>query len=321
VGISGSARGHEAAQVASAWALRPGVDVVYPYYRDIGVALTLGISSYEIFLGLLDRASDPFSGARQMPLHWTSARLRMPSPSTSIATQIPHAVGAALASKLRGEDSVTIVYFGDGATSKGDFHEAANFAAVHQLPVVFFCENNQYAISVPANRQMPGGAAVDKAAAYRMPGERIDGNDAAGVYRRTLVALKRARSGMGPTFIEAVVYRLGPHTSHDDDTRYRSRREVQEWEAREPVARLRATLLADGVLGATADDEIVAVAKAEVDEALARAELAPAPDPRSAFEPILHGVTVADPFTRDGRARVSRDTAGVRSTGTVVEPA
>src|SRR5262245_24966486 len=210
VGISASTRGHEAAQVASAWAVRPGKDVVYPYYRDIGVAFTLGITPLDLFLGALDRAGEPFSGGRQMPFHYTSPKLRMPTPSTSIATQIPHAVGAALACKIRREDAITFCWFGDGATSKGDFHEGLSFAAIHRLPIVFVCENNQYAISVPLKLQLPVPSVADRAAGYGFPAEQCDGTSVHEVYATVRKAVERARAGEGPSLVETLVYRLGP---------------------------------------------------------------------------------------------------------------
>ena len=315
VGITGSVRGHEAAQVGSAWALRPGRDIVYPYYRDVGVALSLGLAPLDILLGALDKAGDPFSGARQMPFHFTSTRLRIPTPSTSVATQIPHAVGAALASRLRGEDGVAIVYFGDGAASKSDFHEGLNFAAVRKLPVVFFCENNQYAISVPLRLQMPVASVADRAAGYGVPGERFDGTDVLESYRATRRAIERAESGAGPSLLEAVIYRLGPHTSHDDDSRYRSRAEVAEWEARDPIPRLRADLLDRGLLSADQERALASDVRREVDEALAAAEAAPDPTRSSAFRDHLAGYVVPDPFARSGAVR-REDTAGVFATGT-----
>ncbi|MCC6177887.1 MAG: thiamine pyrophosphate-dependent dehydrogenase E1 component subunit alpha [Chloroflexi bacterium] len=314
VGISATARGHEAAQVASASVLRPGTDVVLPYYRDIGVALTLGITPQEILLGALDKAADPFSGAKQMPFHFTSPRLRMPTPSTSIATQIPHAVGAALACKLRHEDAVTVVYFGEGATSKGDFHEALSFAAIHRLPVIFFCENNQYAISVPVARQIPVAQVADRARGYGIPGERCDGMSVEDVYATTSRAVQRARRGEGPTLIEALVYRLGPHTSHDDDSRYRSRDEVAAWEAREPIARLRGELFGCGLLDETADRALVSDVRADIEAALRAAEAAAPPDRISAFRQVLADVTVPDPFA-DGRASGDRSARRTSSEG------
>src|SRR5262249_52972485 len=170
-------RGHEAVQVGSAQALRAGVDWVVTYYRDWAVALTLGVTPYDCLLSLLGKRDDPFSGGRQLPGHFSVPALRLLSPSSAVATQIPHAVGLGLAASLRGEQAVAIVYFGDGATSEGDFHEAASFAGVHRLPVVFLCENNQYAISVPLPRQIPTPTVAERAAAYGFPGVRVDGND------------------------------------------------------------------------------------------------------------------------------------------------
>jgi 2-oxoisovalerate dehydrogenase E1 component alpha subunit len=319
VGIAASARGHEAAQVASAWAVRPGQDVLYPYYRDIGVALTVGISPLDLFLGALNRAGEPFSGSRQMPFHYTSAALRMPTPSTSIATHIPHAVGAALASKVRGEDAVTFCWFGDGATSKGDFHEGLSFAAIHRLPVVFICENNQYAISVPLALQLPVASVAQRAAGYGIPAEQIDGMSVTETYAAVRRAIARAQAGEGPSLVETLVYRLGPHTSHDDDSRYRSRDEVASWEAREPIARLRARLHTAGLLDDAADAALQANVNDEIAQALAAAEAAPEPDPATAFTDILAGYTVPNPFNRsakrsDSASRQSGE--GIHATGT-----
>ena len=321
IGITGPVRGHEAAQLGSIWALRPGQDVVYPYYRDIGVALALGMTPLDILLGALDKADDPFCGARQMPFHYTSAPLRVPSPSTSIATQIPHAVGAALASRLRGEDAATIVYFGDGAASKGDFHEGLSFAAIHKLPIVFFCENNQYAISVPLRLQTPTGSVADRAGGYGVPGARFDGTSVEETYEATRDAVERARAGRGPSLLEAVCYRLGPHTSHDDDTRYRTRDEVATWQARDPVVRARASLLERGLLSVEAERELADGVRREIDEALTRAEAAPDPTPTDAFGGVLADYVVPDPFGRaEGRAARRIDTEGIGSTGAGAPP-
>jgi 2-oxoisovalerate dehydrogenase E1 component alpha subunit len=315
VAISASVRGHEAAQVASAWVARPGQDVLYPYYRDIGVVLTLGITPLDLFLGTLDKAGEPFSGARQMPFHYTSPKLRMPTPSTSI----PHAVGAALASKVRREDAVTLCWFGDGATSKGDFHEGLSFASIHRLPIVFICENNQYAISVPSALQLPTSGVAERASGYGLPAERCDGMSVQETYATVSRAAARARAGEGPSLVEALVYRLGPHTSHDDDTRYRSRDEVASWEAREPIARLRAELLERGLLDADADAAMQAEIDREIAEALAAAEAAPEPDPSEAFRDVLADYVVPNPFERstERSASASRQSGeGIHATGT-----
>ncbi|HEX3621416.1 MAG TPA: thiamine pyrophosphate-dependent enzyme, partial [Acidimicrobiales bacterium] len=157
------AEGQEAAQVGSAWALRAGHDVALPYYRDVGVVLTLGMTPYEIFLAVMAKADDPNSGARQMPNHWGSARLGIITGSSPIGTQFPHASGLALASTMRGDDKVTMTWFGEAAASKGDFHEALNFAGIHRLPTVFVCENNGYAISVGMRKQSAVPDVADRA--------------------------------------------------------------------------------------------------------------------------------------------------------------
>ena len=318
VAISASVRGHEAAQVASAWVVRPGQDVLYPYYRDIGVVLTLGITPFELFLGTLDKAGEPFSGARQMPFHYTSQRLRMPTPSTSIATQIPHAVGAALASKVRREDAVTFCWFGDGATSKGDFHEGLSFASIHRLPIVFICENNQYAISVPLALQSPVPSVAERAAGYGIPAERCDGMSVQETYAAVGKAAARARSGQGPSLVEALVYRLGPHTSHDDDSRYRTREEVASWEAREPIGRLRAELFERGLLDEAAEASMRAEADRVIGEALAAAEAAPEPDPSEAFRDLLADYVAPNPFERrprSGESASRQSGEGIHATG------
>ncbi|HZS01205.1 MAG TPA: thiamine pyrophosphate-dependent dehydrogenase E1 component subunit alpha [Chloroflexota bacterium] len=273
------ARGHEALQVASARALRIGVDWVVTYYRDWGVALALGLTPYDCLLSLLGKADDPFSGGRQLPGHFSAPALRLLSPSSAVATQIPHAVGLALAARLRREPAVAIVYFGDGATSEGDFHEAANFAGIYRLPVVFVCENNRYAISVPTTRQMPTATVAERAVAYGFPGVRVDGNDPLAVYGATRAALARARAGDGPTLLEAETYRLLPHSSDDDDRTYRDPAEVAAWEAREPLRRYRARLTDLGLWSDADDAALWAEAQARVAAEAAAAEAAPDPPP------------------------------------------
>ncbi|MBI3966041.1 MAG: thiamine pyrophosphate-dependent dehydrogenase E1 component subunit alpha, partial [Chloroflexi bacterium] len=172
-----SCNGHEASQVGTAWALRPGVDWVYPYYRDLGVILPLGMTPREVMLAVFARADDPSSGGRQMAGHWGKRDLKIVSVSSPVGTQIPQAAGTAYASKLFGSDEVTAVYFGEGTTSQGDFHEGLNFASIHRLPVVFICENNAYAISTPQRLEMAVGSVADRAPAYGMPGVSVDGND------------------------------------------------------------------------------------------------------------------------------------------------
>jgi len=275
--------GHEVAQVASAFNLKPGKDWVVPYYRDMGVVLTVGMTPRDLMLGLLAKAADPSSGGRQMPSHFGHAKLRIVSGSSPVATQIPHAAGIALASKLRGEKDATIVYFGDGATSKGDFHEALNFAGVHRLPVVFFCENNGYAISVPLKKQMAIAHVSQRAAGYGFPGVTVDGNDALAVYAASKEALQRARAGEGPTLIEAVVQRLVPHSSDDDQRRYRSQEEIEAGKLADPVPLFKAYLEAQGLLTEEQNEEINKRVAKEVDDATDFAEKSPYPEPEDAL--------------------------------------
>jgi 2-oxoisovalerate dehydrogenase E1 component alpha subunit len=254
-----------------------------------------------------------------MPFHYTSQRLRMPTPSTSIATQIPHAVGAALASKVRREDAVTFCWFGDGATSKGDFHEGLSFASIHRLPIVFICENNQYAISVPLALQSPVPSVAERAAGYGIPAQRCDGMSVQETYAAVSRAAARAGSGEGPSLVEALVYRLGPHTSHDDDSRYRSREEVASWESREPVGRLRAELFERGLLDEAAEASMQADVGRGIGEALAQAEAAPEPDPSEAFRDLLADYVAPNPFerrSRTGESAPRQSGEGIHATGT-----
>ncbi len=278
--------GHEAAQVGTAYALRPGHDWVVPYYRDIGVALTIGQTARDLLLAHLAKAEDISSGGRNMPSHFSDRRLRIVSGSAPVGTQMPHAVGIAFAAKLRGLDEVSAVYFGDGATSTGDCHEAMNFAGVHKLPVIFVCEHNMYAISVRWNRQAAVENVAVRAQGYGFPGVTVDGNDVLAVYAAAKEAVERARRGEGPTFIEAKTYRLVPHTSDDDDRRYRTREEVEEWAKRDPIPRFEEWLMEHDVLDARARDETHKKAAQEVDEATEYAEAAASPRPESALEHV-----------------------------------
>ena len=213
VGFHVSCRGHEATQVGAAWALEPGLDFLHPYYRDIGMVLCFGMTPRELMLALFAKHEDVTSGGRQMTAHFSKKSARIVSGSSPVSTQLPQAVGLALASQIRGEEAVTLTSFGEGGSSKGDFHEALNFAGIWQLPVIFLCENNQYAISVHQSKQMAIENVADRAAGYGIPGVIVDGNDVLAVYAATNEAVRRARAGQGPTLIEAKTYRTLPHTS------------------------------------------------------------------------------------------------------------
>ncbi|HEY3116872.1 MAG TPA: thiamine pyrophosphate-dependent dehydrogenase E1 component subunit alpha [Chloroflexota bacterium] len=306
-----TAQGHEACQVASAFALRPEHDWVATYYRDLGVVLALGMTSREVMLHFFSRDLDPCSGGRQMPNHWSYPRLRIITGSSVVATQIPHAVGLALASKLRGEDDVTVAYFGEGGSSEGDFHEGLNFASIHQLPVIFFCENNGYAITEPQSRQMAIENVADRGSAYGIAGQVVDGNDPLAVYQTMTWAVSACRHGHGPKLIEAKTYRLVPHTSSDDDRRYRSRAEVEEWAKKDPVIRFRDRLLQQEIVTEARIDLLDSRAEAEVDDAVEFAEKRPLPSPEDAFTHV-YAVSQA---ASSGKAR-SRHSAPARRSGT-----
>src|SRR5439155_1036616 len=274
-----SGQGHEGAQVGSAWAIRRGRDperrdVVLPYYRDLAVVLTLGMTPYEVMLAVFARADDPNSGGRQMPNHWSSRQLGIITGSSCIATQIPHAAGIALAMKSRGDDRAAICYFGDGAASKGDFHEPLNMAGIHRLPVVFICENNGYAISVPLSKESAVENIAQHAHSYGMPGMIVDGNDPLDVYASVHSAISRARHGEGPSLIECKTYRYLAHTSDDDDRTYRSPQEVETWRKKDPLQRMKQYLIEQRLLSESREEELLAEVKAEVDQAARDAEAA-----------------------------------------------
>jgi 2-oxoisovalerate dehydrogenase E1 component alpha subunit len=221
-----------------------------------------------------------------MPAHFGCRRLNIVTGTSPVATQIPQAAGIALAAKLRGEDTVVVTSFGEGSTSEGDFHEGLNWAGIHRLPVIFFCENNQYAISVPLDLQMPVENVADRAAGYGMPGVIVDGNDVLAVYHAARQAVMRARSGEGPTLLEAKTYRPVPHSSDDDDRSYRSREEVMIWKKRDPILRFETYLEEHGLLGTERQEEMLEQAMAEVDEAIRYAESAADPAPEEVLGPV-----------------------------------
>jgi len=282
-----SGEGHEAAQVGSAFALRPGVDWVFPYYRDVAVAVTIGMTPVDILRGFFARRDDINSGGRNMPSHFSHLGLRIVSGSAPIATQLPHAVGAALAAKLRKLDEIAVGYSGDGSTSTGDWHESMNFAGVQRLPVIFVCEHNNYAISVPWRKQAAIENVSIRAQGYGFPGVSVDGNDVLAVYGAMSEALKRVRAGEGPTLIEAKTYRLMPHSSDDDDRRYRTREEVEAWSAKDSVAAFPHQLKELGVLDDNAEKEINDRVNHEVDAATDQVEQEPQPEAPTALRHVL----------------------------------
>ncbi len=265
--------GQEAAQVGSAWALKPE-DWMFPSYREHAVQAIRG----QRWVDILTYWGGNEEGNR-IPEGVNNFTISIP-----IATQVLHAVGVAWAAKLKGDRIASIVYFGDGATSEGDFHEGMNFAGVFQCPVVFFCQNNQYAISVPRTRQTASETLAQKAIAYGFEGVQVDGNDLLAVYQVTKEALEKARSGGGPTMIEAITYRLSHHTTADDWTRYRSKEEVEEWKQKDPIPRFRKYLESRDFWNEKDEERVWEEAKAEVAQAVEEYEKMPERDVEEIFK-------------------------------------
>jgi len=269
IGTFAPVKGQEAAQIGSVFTLRPQ-DWTVPSFRETAAMIHRGWPIEKIlafFAGYLE-GGQPGPEQRDLPV------------TIPVATQIPHAVGLAYAAQYRGDDAVVMVYFGDGATSEGDFHEAANFAGVWHVPVVFVCQNNQWAISVPLKKQTHSRTIAQKALAYGFPGVQVDGNDVLAVYEASRAAVERARAGEGPTLIECVTYRLAMHTTADDPTKYRADAEVKEWERKDPLTRFTAYLEKRNLLEKGLEEAI----DAEIAAAVQRFEAMPPPDPLGMFD-------------------------------------
>ncbi len=260
-----SFEGQEAAQIGTAAALRPA-DWMVASYRDGAAMWFHGYPWRNLLLGRSgdERGGSPPDGVPVLP------------PSITVGAHMLHAVGLGWAAALRGEDRVAITYFGDGATSEGDFHEAMNFAAVYATPTVFVCQNNGWAISLPRHRQTASATIAQKADAYGMPGVLVDGNDLLACHATAAEAVERARAGGGPTLIEALTYRLGPHTTADDPGRYRDDAEVEEWRRRDPLDRVRRHLAAHDAWDEAWQQALEDEATAELEAAVAEAEALPA---------------------------------------------
>jgi 2-oxoisovalerate dehydrogenase E1 component alpha subunit len=274
-----SPRGHEVAQVAAITALEPGRDRFCLYYRDFAAALACGFTAHELMLSAFARAGDPSSGGRQTPGNFGSRRLGVIIGSSTVGPQIPKAAGVGLALKWRGEGGLCFVSFGEGATSQGDFHEGLNFAAIHRCPVIFFCENNHWAISVPQPLQVAGPGVAERGAGYGIPGLRVSGDDFFEVHAAVSEAARRARAGEGPTLIEASVFRLQSHSTDDDQRAYRPADELAAEALKDPIPRLRADLTGRGWLTAQADEGLIVAVTEEVESATEDAERAADPDP------------------------------------------
>lgn len=288
IGTFAPIKGQEAAQIGSVATLR-ATDWMVPSFRETAAMLWRGWPIERLLLFFAGRleGGEPAPGQRNLPI------------TIPVATQLPHAVGLAYAAQYRGEDAVVMVYFGDGATSEGDFHEAMNFAGVWHVPVVFVCQNNQWAISVPLKKQTHSRTLAQKALAYGIPGLQVDGNDVLAVYTAAREAVDRARAGGGPTLIECVTYRLGVHTTADDPTKYRSEEEVRAWERKDPLTRFTAFLEKRNLLQADVEAEV----EREIAAAVARFEAWPPPDPLTPFD---HVYATRPPHLEAQRADLAR---------------
>jgi pyruvate dehydrogenase E1 component alpha subunit/2-oxoisovalerate dehydrogenase E1 component alpha subunit len=284
VSFYGGARGQEAVPVAAGLAVRDD-DWVFPALREQSIMLVRGFPLRAFVAQIFGNSGDILKG-RQMPCHQSSRRVHHVSWSSCVASQLPHAVGAAWAMRARKTGSVALAFVGDGATSHGDFHAAMNFAGVWQVPCVIVCQNNQWSISVPVQRQTASPTIAIKARAYGMPGLRLDGNDLLAAYSVVRSALERARAGGGPTFIEAVTYRMGAHSTSDDPARYRSRAEEQEWAAKDPLDRLRRHLAGRGQLSDAADEALGRELSGEIGAAIDEVEGLPPPALETLFEDV-----------------------------------
>ena len=265
--------GQEAAQVGSAAALRPD-DWMVATYRDAAAMWMQGYSWENLLLGRMgdERGGSPPPGVNVLP------------PSITVGAHMIHAVGLGWAERLRGSDRIAITYFGDGATSEGDFHEAMNFAGVYRTPTVFVCQNNGWAISMSRDRQTASATIAQKADAYGMPGVLIDGNDLLAVYAVVRQAVDRARAGDGATLIEALTHRMGPHTTADDAGRYRDDDTLEGWRRRDPIERVRRHLEAAGAWTEAWEHEVVTTAAVEIEAAVERAETLAPFGPGAAFD-------------------------------------
>ncbi len=292
-------QGQEAAQVGCASALAPE-DWIFPAYRELGVALVRGIPMKLLLDQFIGNSGDELKG-RQMPNHYGYRRFNFVTASSPVGTQISHAVGAAMAAQRRHDRIVTATFFGDGTTSSIDFHAGLNFAGVFRTPTIFFCQNNQWAISLPRERQTRSATLAQKADAYGFPGVVVDGTDVRAVFDAVSTARERALAGDGPTLIEAQVYRLGPHSTSDDPKRYRSDDELRAWREKDPIARLKHELLQSGRLTEEADAQLWEESKTALGAALQAAEATGPVDPLTMFDDVFAAPT---PLLEEERAQL-----------------
>ncbi len=285
IGFSIPNKGVEATQVGAASAIEK-TDWIFPSYRDFGMALYHGVAPLDMMHNMFGNGADTSKG-RQMPVHFSFLQpIHFVSISSPIGTHVPQAVGAAQAMQLRGEKSVVLCSFGDGGTSSLGFHSGLNFAGVWKSPVVFLCQNNQWAISCPSSEQTASDGFAIKGEAYGVPGVQVDGNDLLAVRKTVLAAVERARRGEGPTLIEAVTYRMGGHSTSDDPTRYVPKEELERWAKKDPIARFEKVLQRLGLWSPELGQRTMQEALELVSQAARKAEQEPPPKLESVFSDV-----------------------------------
>ena len=281
-----SGQGQEGVQVGAATALDPKVDWLVPYYRDMAMVMTFGMTPREVMLGQMGRALDPSSGGRQMPSHFGHHDKRILTGSSPVTTQVVHAVGMAWAMKLKGESGVVLTSLGEGSTNQGEFHEALNFAAVHRVPVIVLLANNGYSISVPQSREMAIHDVAVRAEGYGIPGVVVRGSDPLEVYQVVEEARNRALAGEGPTLVEAKTHRFTAHSSDDDDRSYRSREELEEEKRDDAIVRFRAWMEQENLWDTEREETLMQRIRHEVDDATDYAQEQALPDVATIYDHV-----------------------------------
>jgi TPP-dependent pyruvate/acetoin dehydrogenase alpha subunit len=297
-------RGQEAIAVGSCIQLEPE-DCVCPSHRDMGAYLIRGFSPHTIFAQYLGRKTGPARG-KDGNLHMGDMGKRTVAFVSMLADTVPVAVGIGMAYKMRGQKNVVLCYFGEGSTSRGDWHEGLNMASVQKVPVVYICNNNQYAYSTPLDKQMAVASVADRAQAYGMPGVSVDGNDVIAIYEATRSAIARARAGEGPSLIECRTFRMTGHSAHDDAS-YVPKEQFEEWEKKDPLRRLEARLLQDKAASEEELKQLGARISREVDEALALAEADPYPEPLETLQGVYADWTMEAPLAFAGQFFAQED--------------
>ncbi len=305
--------GQEASQIGTGFAIQPD-DWIFPSYRMHSVALQKGVKPRTIFDQLWGNSRDILKG-RQMPNHFSFRSIHWLSISSPIGTQITQAVGAARAAQIRGDDVVTWAWFGDGGTSSNDFHAGMNFAGVWKTPTVFVCENNHWAISVPQELQTASESFAAKAIAYGMKGVRVDGNDVLAVYQAAKEARERALAGEGPTLLETVTFRMGPHSSSDDPKRYQAPELFEAWQKKDPIDRFRTYLKSKRIWTKAWEEEFTEAFQADIAQAVEEAESCPAPAIETMFEDVYAEMPKALKEQQDALLEQIRRSGDIEDTG------